>query len=218
MQTLAIVGAGPGMGLAIARTFGCKGFQVALIARNKGKLSDLVAKLNEEGITAAGFSADVTERPSLVAAFAAIKERFGAVDVLEFSPGNWELPFAAATELSIANVQPQIDFYIYGAITAVQQVLPDMLRRGSGTLLFTTGASSLIPVPEFANSGIAGAGLRNWVHTLHATLAEQGIQAAHVAIGAWIGRQPGAEPEKIAPLYWELYTQRDQVERHFQAS
>jgi NAD(P)-dependent dehydrogenase (short-subunit alcohol dehydrogenase family) len=218
MPTLAIVGAGPGMGLAIARTFGRNGFQVALIARNQGKLSELVAQLDEEGITAAGFSADVSDRPSLVAAFEAVKARFGPVDVLEFSPANPALPFATPTEVSIANIQPQIDFYIYGAITAVEQVLPDMLARGSGTLLFTTGGSSINPTPMFANIGIASAGLRNWVYNLHATLAERGIQAAHVAISAWIGQQPGAEPESIAPLYWELYTQPDQIERNFIAS
>jgi NAD(P)-dependent dehydrogenase (short-subunit alcohol dehydrogenase family) len=218
MPTLAIVGAGPGMGLAIARTFGRNGFQVALIARNQGKLTELVAQLDEEGITAADFIADVSDRSSLVAAFDAVTARFGSVDVLEFSPANPALPFATPTEVSIANLQPQIDFYIYGAITAVEQVLPDMLARGSGTLLFTTGGSSINPTPMFANIGIASAGLRNWVYNLHAALAEHGIQAAHIAISAWIGQQSGAEPENIAPLYWELYTQRDQIERNFIAS
>lgn len=215
MPTLAIVGAGPGMGLAIARTFGRNGFQVALVARNQDKLTKLVAQLEEEGITAAGFTADVSDRSSIVAAFDAVKARFGPVDVLEFSPANSALPFATPTEVSIANLQPQIDFYIYGAITAVEQVLPDMLTRGSGTLLFTTGGSSINPSPMFANIGIASAGLRNWVYSLHTALAERGIQAAHIAISAWIGKQPGAEPENIAPLYWELYSQRDQIERHF---
>ncbi|KPL91462.1 SDR family NAD(P)-dependent oxidoreductase [Herpetosiphon geysericola] len=215
MPTLAIVGAGPGMGRAIAQTFGRNGFQVALVARNQAKLTELVAQLEQEGITAAGFTADVSERSSLVAAFAAIKARFGPVDVLEFSPANAALPSATPTEVSIANLQPQIDFYIYGAITAVEQVLPDMLARGSGTLLFTTGGSSISPSPMFANIGIASAGLRNWVYSLHAVLAEHGIQAAHIAISAWIGQQPGAAPENIAPLYWELYSQRDQIERHF---
>jgi NAD(P)-dependent dehydrogenase (short-subunit alcohol dehydrogenase family) len=215
MSTLAIVGAGPGMGLAIARLFGRNGFQVALLARNQQKLDGLVAQLAQEGITAAGFTADVADRPSLIAAFAAVKERFGTVDVLEFSPANPALPMASPTEVSIENIQPQIDFYIYGAITAVQQVLPDMLARGSGALLFTTGGSSAFPNPIMGNIGIAGAGLRNWAHSLHIALAEQGIQVGHVAINAWIGHQPGAEPEYIAPLYWELYTQHDLVERIF---
>lgn len=218
MPTLAIVGVGPGMGLAIARIFGRNGFHVALIARNHDKLTELVARLAEEGITAAGFAADISDHASLIAAFAAVNARFGPVDVLEFSPANAALPFAPPTEVSIANLQPQIDFYLYGAITAVEQVLPAMLTRGSGTLLFTTGGSSITPSPMFANIGIATAGLRNWVYSLHEVLAERGIQAAHIAISAWIGKQPGAEPETIAPLYWELYTQRDQIERHFLVS
>jgi NAD(P)-dependent dehydrogenase (short-subunit alcohol dehydrogenase family) len=218
MPTIAIVGAGSGMGLAIARTFGRNRFTVVLLARDQAKLDHLVVQLADEGITAAGFSADVADRPSLVAAFAAVKEQFGTVDVLEFSPANRALPMAGPTEATIENIQPQIDFYIYGAVTAVQQVLPDMLARGSGTLLFTTGASSVYPNPMMGNIGIAIAGLRNWAHALHLALAEQGIQVGHVAINAWIGQQPGAEPEHIAPLYWELYTQRDQVERIFAAA
>jgi NAD(P)-dependent dehydrogenase (short-subunit alcohol dehydrogenase family) len=218
MPTLAIIGAGPGMGLAIARTFGQNGFTVALLARDHAKRDQLVASLADEGITAAGFSADIADRPSLVAAFAAVKEQFGPVEVLEFSPANRALPLAGPTDVTIENLQPQIDFYIYGALTAVQQVLPDMLARGSGTLLFTTGASSVYPNPMMGNVGIATAGLRNWAHALHGALADHGIQVGHVAINAWIGQQAGAEPEQIAPLYWELYTQRDQVERIFAAA
>jgi short-subunit dehydrogenase len=50
MPTLAIVGAGPGMGLAIARTFGARGFDVALLARTKDTLVTLVDQLGAEGI------------------------------------------------------------------------------------------------------------------------------------------------------------------------
>ena len=57
MPTLAIVGAGPGMGLAIARTFGSQGYNVALIARNRAKLDDLVGQLTAQGITAAAWPA-----------------------------------------------------------------------------------------------------------------------------------------------------------------
>lgn len=215
MKTIAIVGAGPGMGLAIARTFGRQGFQVALVARTQSNLDSLVGQLAHEGIVAAGFTANVADRPSLVAAISAIKAHFGAIDVLEFSPVDYALPIASPTAVRIENLQPQIDFYLYGALTAVEQVLPDMLARGSGTLLFSTGASSVNPGPMFANVGIVTAGLRNWIYTLHAELAPQGIQAAHVAIAAWIGRQPGAEAEAISPLYWDLYTQRDKVELVF---
>jgi hypothetical protein len=56
---------------------------------------------------------------------------------------------------------------------------------------------------------------RAYAHALHAALGPRGIQVGHVAIGAWIGKQPGATPEAIAPLYWRLHTQQDEVEKVF---
>ena len=117
------------------------------------------------------------------------------------------------------NVQIQLDFHAHGAVAAVDQVLPEMLARGSGTILFTTGATSVRPElghDMFGNVAPAAAWLRNWAHGLHAAAAPRGVQVGHIAIGAWLGRQPGATaPEEIAPLYWELHTQHDQVEKVF---
>jgi hypothetical protein len=41
------------------------------------------------------------------------------------------------------------------------------------------------------------------------------VQAAHIAIGVFIGQEPEASAEAIAPLYWELHNKRDEVERVF---
>ncbi|GID26712.1 SDR family NAD(P)-dependent oxidoreductase [Paractinoplanes brasiliensis] len=86
MPTIAIVGAGPRLGLSIAKVFGRNGFSVALVARTQDKLDRLAVELGESGIDAAGFAADIMDRPPLIAAFTGIKERFGTIDVLEFSP------------------------------------------------------------------------------------------------------------------------------------
>ena len=89
------------------------------------------------------------DRPTVVDAFARIKERFGAIDVLEYSPApHTPVPgveIVDALSVTPENVQGQIEFYLYGAIAAVQQVLPDMLQAGRGTLMFTTGGSSYQP-------------------------------------------------------------------------
>ena len=45
VKTIAIVGAGPGLGLSIAKKFGTNGFRAALIARSKDSLDQLVANL-----------------------------------------------------------------------------------------------------------------------------------------------------------------------------
>src|SRR5215475_3954723 len=88
MPTIAIVGAGPGLGLSIAKVFARHGFSVALVSRTQEKVDHLAAELAGAGADAAGFAADVTDRPSLAAAFTRIKERFGGIDVLEYSPAH----------------------------------------------------------------------------------------------------------------------------------
>ncbi|MFD5739598.1 SDR family NAD(P)-dependent oxidoreductase [Streptomyces massasporeus] len=223
MPTIAIVGAGPQLGLAIARTFGSQGHSVALVSRNRAKLDDLVAKLAADGITAAAFPADVLDRDGLTAALRDASAHFDGIDVLEYSPvGGLDstiltLPSATAP----ADVQHEMAFQLYGAITATRAVLPAMREAGAGTLLFTTGAGSIDPVPQVGNVNAAAAALRNWAVNLHKELADSGVQAAHVGIDVSIGTSvipgfPTAQPEEIAPVYWELHTtHRDKAERVF---
>ncbi|WP_432194328.1 SDR family NAD(P)-dependent oxidoreductase [Streptomyces sp. bgisy027] len=226
MPTIAIVGAGPGMGLAIARTFGSRGFDVALIARTKEKLQTLVDELGREGITAAAFPADVLDRASLTDALDAAKARFGGIDVLEYSPAPHSpvpgFTMATPSQATVDNLQPQIEYNFYGAVAATQAVLPAMREAGAGTLLFTTGAGSVDPNPMLGNVNAAAAALRNWAVNLNKELAGTGVYAAHVAIGAWIGGggpegAPTATAEEIAPLYWELHESRDRSEAVFTA-
>jgi len=157
----------------------------------------------------------VLDHASIASGLTEVKQRLGNIDVLEFSPSDAMPARVSATELTHENVQLQIDFYVHGALAAVNQVLPDMLARGSGTIIFTTGAAALYPLPKFANAGAAMAWLRNWAHALHAAVASRGVQVGVVAIGARIGRRSGATPEAIARLYWELHRKHEQVEKVF---
>ena len=216
MPTAAIVGAGPGLGLEIARVFGIHGFSVALVARTQSKLDELAQMLSTEGIDASGFAANITDPVSLATAFSDIRDAYGSIDVFEFSPADRGLAMTDVLDVTAENVQPQIDFYIHGAISSAQQVIPDMIERGAGTMIFTTGGGSVSPNPRMGNINIAAAGLRNWVLNLHGALAPKGVYVAHMAISAWIGSgSPEAEARVIAQEYWNLYRARDQAELHY---
>ena len=208
------------MGLAIARTFGSHGFDVALLSRSQVNLDAHAATLAAEGITAKGFAADVLDTESLTSALEAAAQHFGGIDVLEYSPGGPEPKFLTPTRLTAADVDLQMQYLVYGAITATGVVLPAMRQTGTGTLLFTTGAGSVDPTPMLGDINTAGAALRSWVLNLHKELEPEGIQAAHVAIGAWIGDRapegvPSASADQISPLYWDLHIQHDQAEKIF---
>jgi len=217
MNTIAIVGAGPGLGLAIARVFGAKGFSVALISRTRSRLDELARTLGDEGIEARGFVGDVMDRESLAGALASAKESFGAIDVLEFSPAPHApvpgLEMVGALDLTVDSMAPQLEFYLYSAIAAVREVLPEMLERGSGTLLFTTGGGSISPNPVMGNINAASAALRNWAVNLNGALADTGVHAAYVAINLLIDSGPEkASSAAIAQLYWTAHEARDTAE------
>jgi NAD(P)-dependent dehydrogenase (short-subunit alcohol dehydrogenase family) len=221
MPTLAIVGAGPGMGLSIAKVFGAHGFDVALIARDTRKLDNLVSLLAEEKITAAAFTADIMDRPALATALDAASAHFGGIDVLEYSPAPHSptpgVEIAGPLDVTPENLQPQLEYNLYGAVAAARAVLPAMLKNGAGALLFTTGGGSVTPNAMLGNVNAAAAALRNWVLNLNGVLHDKGVFAGHVAINTWIGPGgpegiPFAEPSDIAPLYWDLYEHREKAE------
>lgn len=226
MPTLAIVGAGPGLGLAIARTFGSRGYDVALIARTKERLETLVDQLGQEGIKAAAFPADLLDHASLTDALDSVRAHFGGIDVLEYSPAPHSpvpgLTVVAPSEVTVDNLQPMIEYGFYGAVAATRAVLPAMREASAGTLLFTGGGGSVDPLPMFGNVNAAQAALRNWVINLNKELTGSGVFAAHVAINVWIGGggpdgSPTATPEQIAPLYWDLHESRDRSDVVFNA-
>jgi NAD(P)-dependent dehydrogenase (short-subunit alcohol dehydrogenase family) len=217
MPAIALVAAGTRLGFSLGKVFGGHGFDVALIARSKERLGELTEKLAAEGITAAGFPADVTDRAALAAALDGAAGHFGGIDMLHYSsPGagtTETLRSTGALDVTVDNLRPQIESTCYGAITATRAVLPAMLAAGTGTLLYTTGGSSVTPAPVFVSAGMAGAALRKWALTLNGVLAGRGVYVGHVAIGVWIAGTPGApegtplkEPDEIARLYWDLHT------------
>jgi NAD(P)-dependent dehydrogenase (short-subunit alcohol dehydrogenase family) len=223
MPAIALVAAGGRLGLSLGKIFGGHGFDVALIARSRERLGELTGKLADEGVSAAGFPADVTDRPALTAALDSAAGQLGGISVLHYSaPAAGSSQAARGTgplEVTVGRLQPQIESICHGAITATRAVLPAMLAAGTGTLLYTTGASSVTPAPVFVSAGMAGAALRKWALTLNDALAGKGVYAGHIAIGTWIAGTPGApegtplkEPDDIARLYWDLHISREPAE------
>ncbi|NKY25944.1 SDR family NAD(P)-dependent oxidoreductase [Nocardia gamkensis] len=225
MPTIALVAAGTRLGLSLGKVFGGHGFDVALIARSEERLGALTDRLTDEGVEAAGFPADVTDRSALAAALDSAGARFGGIDVLQYSApyvraddgDSW---MTGVLDVTVENLRPQIEGTCYGAITATRAVLPAMIATGAGTLLFTTGASAVSPTPSAGAAGAAGAALHNWALKLNNALADKGIYVGYVALGAWIEGTPGTpedaspiEPDDIARLHWDMHATRNPAER-----
>lgn len=218
MKTIAIIGAGKGFGLSLAKRFGKEGFQVALVARNAVKLQEMVDQLKVAGIQASYFTADIYSKEQIEQAIHAIKEKYGQIDVLEFSPVAGNFPLTTVLELTVENARDQFEGYVVSAINVVNAVLPDMLTNKEGALLFTTGLSAMYPAPMMGNVGIAMAGLRNYISNLHTELSSKGIFVGHRSLGLFI-KEPGTgtfdDPDVIANMWYQAYAEKNVWEEEY---
>ena len=220
MTTIAIIGAGKGLGAAVARRFGKEGFAVGLISRHRGRLDALAAELQDDGVQAAGFVADVRDPASITTALEQVTETLGPIEVLQYSPLPQKDFMRPVLETTPADLVGPIEFSIYGPVAAVHQVVPGMrfLGENRGTILFVNGGSAVTPGRNVTGTSVAFAGQAAYAQLLNEVLGEEGIQVSQLIIGGQI--IPGDEekdPDVLAQHLWELHTDRKEFRRQISA-
>lgn len=209
MTTFALVGAGPGLGLAAARRFGAAGHRVALVSRSIQHQDNLVAELARENVDALGFTADVLHPDSLTAALHEAAETLGPIEILQFSPVPRGDFMKAVLDTGAADLDDPLAFSVKGPVTCVNAVLPGMRELGRGTLLFVNGASAVRPHPERAGTSIAFAAESAYAQMLHDALADKNIHVAQLIVPGAI--RPDAEhssPKALAERLYAIHSER----------
>jgi NADP-dependent 3-hydroxy acid dehydrogenase YdfG len=209
MPTIAIIGAGPGLGAATARRFGREGFSVALIARNPDKLDRIRDELSADGIEAGAYTADVQDAAVLGRALETAAAELGAIEVLHYSPVLRKEFLRPVLETTPEDLTAATEFSILGPVTAVRQVLPGMQDLGRGTILLVNGSSAATPNGNVAGTSVAFAGESAYGAMLHEALAPQNIHVGQLIIpGAIGGGDPLYAPDALADRLWNIHTQR----------
>jgi NADP-dependent 3-hydroxy acid dehydrogenase YdfG len=207
-MSLVIVGAGPNLGLAVARRFGREGLAVGLISRTESRLVELVAQLRLDGITAAGAAADIRDSEALARSIQGLAGQLGPVEVLEYSPLPAPEFMKSVLETTVDDVRGPLEFSVLGAVAATQAVIGPMREAGRGTILFTTGGAAVNPYPARAGVGISFAGEVAYARMLHDALRDEGVHVAHIAIAGRIAPGADNEPDDIAEVLWTHHVDR----------
>jgi NADP-dependent 3-hydroxy acid dehydrogenase YdfG len=209
MTTVAIVGAGPGLGAATARRFAAEGFAVALVSRSREHVDALAAALADDGVRARGYVADVLDAAALRSALAAAAEAQGVVEVLQYSPLPHRDFLKPLAQTSQADLAAAYGFAVLGPHAAVGAVLPGMRSLGRGTIVFVNGGSAVRPNPGVAGTSVAFAGEAALAQLLHHDLAADGIHVAQLIVpGAIVAGHPRKDPAVLARRVWEMHTAR----------
>ncbi|MFO0726134.1 MAG: SDR family NAD(P)-dependent oxidoreductase [Myxococcota bacterium] len=204
-KVCAIVGAGPGLGLALARGFGALGHSIALLARRPEALAELKKPLEAEGITAAGFLCDAGRVDSIRASLAKVAEDLGPPTLLIYNASIYRegLP----SEVEPEKLAEDLALDVVGAAAAVQAVLPRMRSARGGTILLTGSGVALHPWAPAYTLSVGKAALRSFALCLAEELKESEIHAATITIDGVIQPSGPFSPEHIAKAFVAVYQQ-----------
>lgn len=201
-----IVGAGPGIGHAVALAFANEGYDVALLARRRERLLASCEEIEQKtGRKAIAIAADAGDEASLLAGIAAARAAQGEPDVLIYNvashaPGR---PLGVALDQVVANFKVNV----VSALLAARAVAPAMIERKRGTILFTGGGFAYEPAADYSSLSMDKAALRSLTYTLAQEMGVHGVHVATVTVYGFIQRGTHYDPTRIAASYVRLHRQ-----------
>ncbi|WP_416069800.1 SDR family NAD(P)-dependent oxidoreductase [Streptomyces sp. AK02-01A] len=228
--------------MSLAHRFGREGYRVALIGRREERLRGFVSDLAADSIEAAAFTADLIDSAAVPGLIAAIRERFGRIDVVAYGPTATDTGFTSATRLTSEALSDRLKLFLLTPIEVVRAVLPEMIERGDGAILATHGITTLRALPHLSGPGTVTAATRNYLHSLNAELSDTGVYVGNLIVGGYIARGgkyqaavasgkpsgmaappkgmalPVFNPDVLAELYWDMNSKRDRAEEIVPAS
>lgn len=203
---MAIIGAGPGLGAAVARKFGSEGFSIALISRDQEKLDVMAAELTAAGFTASGFAADVREPASLEAALVQAAAELGPITALQYSPLPSRDYLKPVLDLTPELALEALRFSALGLIHAVRAVLPAMRQAGTGSIILINGGTSVKARAGFAGTSVAFPAESAYGEMLHDALEDEGIRVSQLVIPGGIPQlQLDNGIDGVADRIWDLH-------------
>ena len=182
-RTAIVTGSGQNIGKAIARMFAAAGANVVVNGRSNQKLVDeTVDEINNEGASAVGIMADVSDHAAVNEMVAETKRRFGTVDIavnnvsirrkqpfLEITPQDWD---------DTLRVNLTSCYYL------TQAVIPLMMENKWGRLIMMSGIDGWAAhIPTRAHNIVAKAGMHALAKALALEFGAYGITSNTVSPG-----------------------------------
>lgn len=209
MSHLLIVGAGPGIGTALAIHAARAGAAVTLAARSATTLDEsagaVLAQVGDARVMQLRVDADDPDglRASIVDHVALVGN---PVDVALFNVSNW---VPGGWDVDVGAIEDGLRAGVVSGLAMAQALIPAMRELPEATLLFTGGGTADHPMTASLGLGLQKAALRNLALALDADLADTSIRARTLTIRGTIAPGTPFAPDVIAAALWGLSTDRE---------
>lgn len=167
-KVVLITGGSTGIGAEVARLLATRGASVAIAARRKDKIDEVVAQIESQGGAAKGYALDVTDKHQVEAVVAAVVADFGRIDVLINNAGL--MPIRPMSEVNTDEWDAMIDVNLKGTLYGIAAALPRFLAQESGHVI---NLSSVAGLKVFAPGGTVYSGTKFAVSAISEGLRQE---------------------------------------------
>jgi short-subunit dehydrogenase len=210
---LLLVGAGPGLGMAVARRFAEGGYRVTLVARSTDGLRGLADSLADTGAQIDTIAADASDPEAFGDRMAELYREQSAPGLMIYNAVMGAPDQLLSTDVAHLEMAYRVD--VISAIVMTQVAAPVMRAAGAGTIIVTGGGFADYPIPALATVSLGKAALRSAATMLGADLDSDGIRVATLTIMGQIVAGTAFDPENIAKRYWEVVESDDPWQAEF---
>ncbi len=178
-KTAWITGASSGIGAALAREWAARGARIILSGRDEARLTQVADGIDGETLI---LPFDVRDEAAMKAATKQAVDWHGGVDIFVANAGISQRSAAVDTDMAV--YREIIDIDLTAQIAATQALLPHLVARQSGTLLFISSIAGKVGVPMRTAYCAAKFGLIGYADALRAELSQQGVSVHVVCPGS----------------------------------
>ncbi|QWT17524.1 SDR family NAD(P)-dependent oxidoreductase [Collinsella sp. zg1085] len=211
-KKIVVIGAGPGLGNAIARRFGREDYEVVLLARNEMSLATYQQELEALGIKVSTYATDVTDIDAFDKTIEAIQADMGDPDVIVYNVG---ITSPDEEPLTAKDVMRHLATDVVGAYETIDKFATNGLAAKNGSIILTGGIFAENPYPGYVALSMGKAALQNLALEKNQELADKGIFVGMVMVCGVIGGDEHFAPDNIADLYWDFNAKRNSYEVKF---
>jgi gluconate 5-dehydrogenase len=185
-ETALITGGGSGLGLGMARCMLAAGARVLLVGRREAPLQQAAADLSAQGAPRdhiACESCDVTDFPAASAMLERLQKTFAPISILVNNAGIHLKQ--SAVDTTPEAFQQVLTTHVLAAHHLTRSLLPSMIERRHGNILFTASMASLFGIPQVIAYSAAKSAYLGMVRTLATEVSPHGVRVNAIAPG-WI--------------------------------
>lgn len=172
-KTALVLGAGGGLGSAIARTLAAEGSRVAVADINKEAAEKTVAEIEADGGSAMALAWDLADLGIITSNLSAIEARFGSADVLVNITGG--PPPTLVAGQSAESWRKHFDSMVLSVVAITDAVLPKMREKKWGRIITSTSSGVVAPIPNLGLSNALRMSLLGWSKTLAGEVGRDGV-------------------------------------------